>query len=80
MEFPADGILGMGFQSISRFGASPVLQSLGSVGQATFSLKLSPSGAEMYIGGANSQLYNGDITYTRITDSVSQNGRSEWML
>jgi len=33
-----------------------------------FSLKLSSSGAEMYLGGANSMLYKGDITYTHVTE------------
>jgi cathepsin D len=73
----------LAYTSVSEFGASPLFRSLAGQGRLfnpTFSLKLSPSGAEMYIGGANSQLYNGDITYTRVTVPVSQNGRSEWML
>ncbi|KAF8553168.1 acid protease [Imleria badia] len=87
-QFPPDGLMGMAFQSISSYGASPVFQTLVSEGQVTdsvFSFKLSSSGAELYIGGSNSALYTGDFTYTPVTqqgywqvnmDGVQNNGQT----
>ncbi|KAF8122505.1 Asp-domain-containing protein [Boletus edulis] len=69
-QFPADGLMGMGFQSISDYNASPVFQSLiseGCVSDPVFSFKLSSSGAELYIGGSNSALFTGGFTYTPVT-------------
>ncbi|KAG9063358.1 hypothetical protein KI688_004240 [Linnemannia hyalina] len=69
-QFFADGILGLAFESISTFGASPVMQSLISQGQLdepVFSFKLAASGSELFMGGANSALYTGDFTYTSLT-------------
>ncbi|KAF8433778.1 acid protease [Boletus edulis BED1] len=69
-QFPADGLMGMAFPSISSYGASPVFQTLvsdGSVSDQVFSFKLSSSGAELYIGGSNSALYTGDFTYSHVT-------------
>ena len=66
--------MGMAFQSISSYGASPVFQTLVSEGQVTdsvFSFKLSSSGAELYIGGSNSALYTGGFTYTPVTQQVN---------
>jgi cathepsin D len=59
---------------MSKFGVDPLLVSIfnqGKIIDPTFSFKLSSSGAEMYVGGANSMLYKGDITYTRVTQPVS---------
>ncbi|KAG9310434.1 Asp-domain-containing protein [Chiua virens] len=87
-QFPADGLMGMAFQSISEYNASPVFQSLVSEGQVTdssFSFKLSSSGAELYIGGSNSDLYTGSFTYVPVTqqgywqvtmDNVQSNGQT----
>lgn len=66
--------MGMGFQTISDYDASPVFQTLVSEGQVidpAFSFKLSSSGAELYIGGSNSALYTGSFTYTPVTVQVS---------
>lgn len=73
-QFPADGLMGMGFQSISAYNATPVFQSLVSQGQTdepVFSFKLAASGSELYLGGANSALYTGGFTYTPVTTEVS---------
>ncbi|KAG6373237.1 Asp-domain-containing protein [Boletus reticuloceps] len=87
-QFPADGLMGMAFQSISSYGASPVFQTLvsdGSVSDPVFSFKLSSSGAELYIGGSNSALYAGDFTYSLVMhqgfwevkmDNVKGNGET----
>ena len=66
--------MGMAFQSISSFGASPVFQTLVSQGHVTdsvFSFKLSSSQAELYIGGSNSALYSGRFTHTPVTHQVT---------
>jgi cathepsin D len=69
-NFPADGLMGMGFQSISEYNAPPVFQSLVSEGQTTdpvFAMKLAANGSELDIGGFNSDLYTGDFTYVPVT-------------
>ncbi|KAI9444478.1 acid protease [Lactarius indigo] len=87
-QFPADGLLGMGYESISSYGASPVFQSLVSQGQVStpvFSFYLSESGSELYIGGTNQDLYTGSFTYMPVTtqgywqglfDGIFVNGRT----
>ncbi|KAH9041268.1 acid protease [Lactarius pseudohatsudake] len=87
-QFPADGILGMAYESISHYRASPVFQSLVSQGQVpvpVFSFYLSESGSELYIGGTNKVHYTGAFTYMTVTaqaywegsfDSISVNGKS----
>lgn len=72
-NFPADGLMGMGFQSISEYNAPPVFQSLISAGQTdkgVFAMKLAADGSELTLGGLNSELYTGDVTYV----PVSQEG------
>ncbi|KAI9566248.1 Asp-domain-containing protein [Boletus coccyginus] len=69
-EYPPDGLLGLAFQSIAVYDASPVFQTLIDEHQVTdpvFSFKLSSSGAELYIGGANCELYTGSFAYTPVT-------------
>jgi cathepsin D len=69
-NFPADGLMGMGFQSISEYNAPPVFQSLVAAGQTdspVFAMKLSASGAELTLGGTNSALFTGDITFVPVT-------------
>ncbi|KAI9444474.1 acid protease [Lactarius indigo] len=89
-QFPADGLLGMGYESISTYGASPVFQSLVSQGQVSratqvFSFYFAESGSELYIGGTNQNLYKGSFTYMRVTergywqgsfDGISVNGKT----
>jgi cathepsin D len=69
-NFPADGLMGMGFQSISEYNAPPVFQSLVAAGQTSdpvFAMKLAASGSELTIGGLNEQLFTGEITYVPVT-------------
>lgn len=69
-NFPADGLMGMGFQSISDYNAPPVFQTLVGAGQTTssvFAFKLASSGSELTVGGLNSALYSGTPTYTPVT-------------
>jgi cathepsin D len=78
----------MAFQSISDYGAKPVFQTLIASGATTdpvFAFKLAKSGAELTLGGLNSQLYTGNLTYVPVTqegywqvdmDSANVNGKS----
>jgi len=65
--------MGLAFQSISKFNASPVFQTLISEGVVTspvFGLKLAPSGAELFLGGTNSALFAGNFTWLSLTRKV----------
>jgi len=73
-NFGADGLMGMAFESISRFGADSVFQTLisqGAVPEPVFAFKLASSGSELRIGGVNSALYKDPFTYTPVTQQVS---------
>ncbi|KAK3823389.1 MAG: aspartic peptidase domain-containing protein [Benniella sp.] len=86
-QFPADGILGMAFESVSAFDASPVAQTLIAQHQMerVFSFKLAASGSELYMGGANPALFQGNFTYIPVTppefwqvtvDAILSNGEA----
>lgn len=67
--------MGMGFQSISVYGAPPPVQNLISHGALTepmFGFKLAPNGSELYLGGVNSELYKGKFTWVPVTKAVCQ--------
>ncbi|KAH7890072.1 aspartic peptidase domain-containing protein [Phlebopus sp. FC_14] len=69
-NFTPDGLMGLAFESLSQFGANPVFQTLVSdnlVSDPVFAFKLASSGSELSIGGVNSALYSGSITYTQVT-------------
>jgi cathepsin D len=71
--FPADGLMGMGFQTISHYNAPPVFQTLISEGVVTsqvFGFKFATSGSELFIGGTNSALYTGSFTWIPLTIEV----------
>ncbi|THH15734.1 hypothetical protein EW146_g4790 [Bondarzewia mesenterica] len=72
-NFPADGLMGMAFESLSDYGANPFFQTIvadGIPSDSAFSFKLSSSGAELYLGGANSDLYSGDFAYADVTQAA----------
>ncbi|KAH7912656.1 aspartic peptidase domain-containing protein [Hygrophoropsis aurantiaca] len=87
-QFPADGLMGMAFQSISEYNASTVFDTLvsqGAVDEPVFAFKLAQNGSELYLGGTDSSLFKGDFTYVPVTnegfwqvnlDEVSANGDS----
>ncbi|EIW79799.1 acid protease [Coniophora puteana RWD-64-598 SS2] len=69
-QFPADGLMGMGYQAISSYGASPVFNTLVSEGQTdagVFGFKLTKDGAELTVGGTDSASVSGDFTYAPVT-------------
>lgn len=66
--------MGMGYESISSYGASPVFQSFVSqkkVSKPVFAFKLAKEGSELTLGGLNTKLYKGDFTYAPVTKQVS---------
>ncbi|KAI0032971.1 acid protease [Vararia minispora EC-137] len=68
-QFPADGLMGMAFESISGFNASPFFQTLianQAVGEPVFSFKLAESGGQLYLGGADSSQYTGSFTFVSV--------------
>jgi len=72
-NFPADGLMGMAFESISVYDAPPVFQTLISEGVLTspiFGFKFATSGSELFLGGTNSALYTGDFTWVPLTNEV----------
>jgi cathepsin D len=65
--------MGLAFQSISKFHAPPLFQTLISEGVVTsqvFGLKLASSGSELFLGGTNSALFTGDFTWVSLTNEV----------
>lgn len=83
---PADGVLGLAFPSVSRLNAPPLVQSLvdqHQISSPVFAFKFAEDGAELTLGGANSALYTGGVTYVPVEtesfwnvrlDGVSVNG------
>ncbi|KAI0683972.1 acid protease [Cytidiella melzeri] len=69
-NFPPDGLVGMGYQTISRFNSPPLFQSFVSQDQLTppiFAFKLTGSDSELRLGGVNDALYTGSFTYAPVT-------------
>lgn len=69
---PADGILGMAFQKISRLGQPPFInlaKTQGHIKSAVFGMKLAKSGSELYVGGTDAALYKGSPEYHTATGS-----------
>jgi cathepsin D len=78
--FVPDGILGLAFPSSSKFiGKSPLFHTLyneGKLSQPMFSLKLTSSGGELYVGGTNEALYiHSTLVFAPVTNPVSANAR-----
>ncbi|KAG9121485.1 Type I transmembrane sorting receptor [Ceratobasidium sp. 392] len=70
---PSDGIMGLGFSAISYIGAPTFFENLVSqkiVKSPVFSMYLALDGSELYLGGTNSALYTGDITYSSLTSKT----------
>src|SRR6266702_1653476 len=72
-QFHAGRLLGMGYKSLSSYGASPVFQSLVSSGRVStpeFSFYLAESSSELCNGGTNHNHYRGSFTYMPVTTQV----------
>jgi len=87
-QFPPDGLMGLGFETISVFNASPLFQTLISENVVTspvFGFKLATSGSELFLGGVNNALFTGDFAWVPLSnasfwqapfDSISVNGNT----
>ena len=74
---PMDGLMGMGYQSISAIGAPPFFQSLmaaKSVAKGQFSMQLTESNSELYLGGMNAARFTGATTWAAVTS------KSYWVI
>jgi hypothetical protein len=68
-NFPPDGLLGMAFPNIGQYDAPPLIQSLIAQNQMdspVFAMKLVVNDSELSVGGLESNLYTGDVTYIPI--------------
>ncbi|KIL59543.1 hypothetical protein M378DRAFT_26952 [Amanita muscaria Koide BX008] len=69
---PNDGILGLAFRSLSNINQNPFFNTAfeqGTVASNSFGLKLATSGSELFLGGANNNLYTGSIESHSISSS-----------
>ena len=72
--------MGLAFQSISSYSASPLFQTLISEGAVTtpvFGLMLATSGSELFFGGTNNALYTGDFSWVPLTNEVCDGSNSD---
>ncbi|KAF8267788.1 acid protease [Lactarius quietus] len=70
-NYPLDGLIGLGYQSISQYNATPFFQTLvaqDQVAEPVFSFYLAENGSEVYLGGTNSKHYKGEFTNVPVTD------------
>ena len=71
--FPPDGVLGMGYQSISTYNLPPVFANLVTQGETTdsvFAFKLAQTGSELTLGGVNNALYTGSFSGSPVNPEV----------
>jgi len=75
-NFPADGVLGMGFKEASAFGSKSFFETLAGQdgfvqGQPVVGLFLDLSDPELFIGGTDTNKFTGDLTFVDIDRTVS---------
>ena len=71
--------MGLAFQSISRYNAPPVFQTLiaeGMLDTPVFGIKLATSGSELFLGGTNSNLFTGGFTWVPLSNEVCDGPRA----
>jgi len=70
---PSDGIMGLAFSTISSIGAPTLIENLAPQSGSfspIFSMYLASNSSELYLGGTNTALYSGDITYSDLTSKT----------
>ncbi|KAM5530525.1 hypothetical protein V8D89_015802 [Ganoderma adspersum] len=70
---PIDGILGLAYPTISNLNTDPFFNSAidqGAVYEGVFGFKLASSGSELYLGGANDELYSGSLEFHDVDTST----------
>jgi Eukaryotic aspartyl protease len=67
--------MGLAFQSVSVYGSQSLVEKLFSENVLTcpmFGIKLAPTGSELLLGGVNTNLYEGKITWVPLSNTVCQ--------
>ena len=65
--------MGMGFESISVYGANPTFQTLvaeGQVDSPMFGFKFATSGSELFLGGVNPDYNENSFTWVPLSNEV----------
>ena len=68
-NFGADGVLGMGFQGLSLYNSSSVIEMLvnrSQLPEPVVGMVLADSNPELIVGGRDSSRYKGDLVYTPV--------------
>ncbi|KAF9226048.1 Asp-domain-containing protein [Gyrodon lividus] len=68
-QFPPDGLMGMGFQSLSAYHQSPVFQTFvaqGRTDEPVFAFSFTAQRPELYLGGTNPDMYTGNFAYAQV--------------
>jgi Eukaryotic aspartyl protease len=68
-NFGADGVLGMGFQGLSLYNSSSVIETLvnrSQLPEPVVGMVLADSNPELIVGGRDSSRYKGDLVYTPV--------------
>ena len=77
--YEPDGLLGLGFKSISQYGANQLIENLYSEGlldSPIFGFNFGPSGAEFTFGGVDSRFnVDEDFTWIPLTTEVCQSSK-----
>ncbi|KAH7914900.1 acid protease [Hygrophoropsis aurantiaca] len=72
-DFPPDGLMGLAFQRLTGYDSPPFFLNLitqKAVPEPVFAVKLADNGSELLLGGINSDLYTGNITYVPVTEEA----------
>ena len=70
--------MGLAFESLSLFSATPTLQTLSAAGalpSPIFGLKLGSSGSELTLGGVDPSLNVNDFTWVTLTTQVCRTSK-----
>jgi hypothetical protein len=73
-NFKPDGVAGLAFPQISEFNSDDYFTTLineAVVTEARFGVKLATSKSELFLGGVNTDLFQGDLVVTPVTEEVS---------
>jgi len=73
-QFPADGMMGMGFKGISTYNANPYFQSLvaeGKIVEPMFSFRFGAQDSELVLGGSDDSEFVGQMIQVKVDQEES---------